>query len=82
MCTNLNQLALFIYIETLLGAIKNYNYKKTINEIPYRFENFLMKHIFNPQNDISLLDKRGDSLKGIRDEFAVHAIGVSFVFYQ
>lgn len=33
-------------------------------------------------NDISLLDKRGDSLKGIRDEFAVHAIGVSFVFYQ
>lgn len=41
-----------------------------------------MKHILNPQNDISLLDKRGDSLKGIRDEFAVHAIGVSFVFYQ
>lgn len=39
-----------------------------------------MKIIFNLQNDISLLDKRGDSLKGLRDEFAVQAIGVSFVF--
>lgn len=39
-----------------------------------------MKIIFNLQNDISLLDKRSDSLKGLRDEFAVQAIGVSFVF--
>lgn len=39
-----------------------------------------MKIIFNLQNDISLLDKRGDSLKDLRDEFAVQAIGVSFVF--
>lgn len=39
-----------------------------------------MKIMFNLHNDISLLDKRGDSLKGLRDEFAVQAIGVSFVF--
>lgn len=79
MSTNLKQLTLSKYIETLLATIEITN-NKTINEILYQLKKLLMKIIFNLQNDISLLDKRGDSLMGLRDEFAVQAIGVSFVF--
>lgn len=79
MSTNLKQLTLSKYIETLLATIEITN-NKTINEILYQLKRLLMKIIFNLQNDISLLDKRGDSFKGLRDEFAVQAIGVSFVF--